>query len=163
MIPFPVVPIPPERAESVDHVLVRFWAHIVIEGECWRWSGSTDRGGYGQFQVRDKNWKAHRWSYQHFIGPLADDLQIDHLCRNRACVNPSHLEQVTQQENLSRGNGFTARNARKTHCPRGHPYSDDNLRILRGGRQKSRRDCRECRRIYRRALYRRRHPLSRSA
>jgi hypothetical protein len=84
----------------------------------------------------------HRFSYEFFVGPIPAGLTIDHLCRNRACFNPVHLEAVTQRENTLRGEGPTAKLARLTHCPKGHPFSKDNTHIY-----KNRRVCKACKRI----------------
>src|SRR6185295_6552302 len=71
---------------------------------CWIWKSALDTGGYGQFyDVKTIN--SHRWTYQHFIGPIPPGLDLDHLCRNRACCNPMHLEPVTRSENILRGTG----------------------------------------------------------
>ncbi len=119
-----------------------------IDGRpCWVWSGSLSRG-YGNFYPNGRRSKvpAHRWAYQLWIGPIQTGLQIDHLCFNRACVNPSHLEPVTAQVNILRGRGVAAQNARKTHCPTGHAYTADNTFISKGKRY-----CRECDRIHQRS------------
>lgn len=137
----------------------RFWAKVSQKGpvpegypspgNCWLWTGRPNRDGYGHIQNSPKpegrTLLVHRLSYQLQRGPIVDGLQIDHLCRNHACVNPLHLEVVTARTNILRGNNPTAINARKTECPRGHPLSGDNLYITpTGGRS-----CRLCRYRYR--------------
>jgi hypothetical protein len=98
---------------------------------CWIWTGLLGDGGYGRAYDpgTQRTVAAHRASYEAFIGPIPDGLVIDHLCRNRACVNPTHLEPVTQRVNVLRGEGPTAERARRTHCKEGHPLSGDNLYI----------------------------------
>lgn len=111
---------------------------------CIEWTGRIDRYGYGQFRPGGRettNMGAHRWAYSHFVGTIPDGFQIDHLCRNRACVNPEHLEAVTPRENVMRSLNPPSLNAKKTHCVRGHPFSDENTDIRRGGRV-----CKTCRR-----------------
>lgn len=100
---------------------------------CLEWTGGLNGSGYGQFYVgMEKNPNtgkgyAHRWAYEHFVGAIPEGLHLDHLCRNRKCCNPNHLQPVTMLENIRRGVGPSSRNARKTHCPKGHEYSGDNL------------------------------------
>lgn len=109
---------------------------------CWLWhAGSHGRSGYGSFRWRGKPTMAHRVAYELFVGPIPDGLTLDHLCRIRPCVNPKHLEPVPFAVNVARGISPTAINARKTHCPQGHPYDAVNtLPKKNGGR-----DCRACR------------------
>lgn len=106
----------------------RFMAKVDASGVCWEWTGNRIRG-YGYFQVDGKSALAHRWLYERLVSPLALSLDLDHLCRNRCCVNPDHLEPVTHRVNVLRGAGVAAQHARKTHCVRNHPLSGPNLRI----------------------------------
>lgn len=113
------------------------------EDECWEWQASRGSHGYGQIAYKGKPRLAHRLSYELLAGPIPAGLDIDHLCRNRGCVNPGHLEPVTRSVNLRRGESGenVARIQRaKTHCPRGHPYSGANLII----RPEGWRACRTC-------------------
>lgn len=118
----------------------RFWGRVNFDspvsidyedgGPCWLWVGYTDRG-YGFTYFERKIIGAHRVSWLLLIGPLpARPLMLDHLCRNRNCVNPHHLEIVTNRENVLRGVGYTAVNARKTHCIRGHEFTLENTRPM---------------------------------
>lgn len=122
----------------------RFWAKVADPDAkgCWLWQGSTS-DGYGLFAVGGKTNLAHRYSYAHLIGPIPEGLTLDHLCRVRACVNPAHLEPVTRGENVLRGTGCVAQNARKTHCLNGHPLDGENL--LRHEIKRGHRRCRICR------------------
>lgn len=122
----------------------RFLSKIKIVGSCWEWTANLNNKGYGQFLFQKKQWKAHRFSYELFYGDLDDTLTIDHLCRNRKCQNPKHLEQVPMTENVLRGNGPTAVNKRKTHCPQGHEYSVENTTILKNGGRR----CKICQKAY---------------
>lgn len=113
------------------------------EDECWVFEGSKGHYGHGYLNVDGRNRQAHVIAYEAFIGPVPAELELDHLCRNPPCVNPSHLEPVTHRENILRGLSPQAENARKTHCPQGHPYSGDNL-YEAPGRAGSHRQCRTC-------------------
>jgi hypothetical protein len=128
-------------------ILERFLERLTICNDgCHRLSG-VKPGRYSSISYGGKRGKrilSHRFSYEHFVGPIPEDLTLDHLCGNPECVNPEHLEPVTHKENILRGNGWSGRNIRKTHCPQGHPYDDTNT-YLRPGQQGGR-DCRECRR-----------------
>uniref|UniRef100_A0AAT9JAA2 ORF17 n=1 Tax=Nitrosopumilaceae spindle-shaped virus TaxID=3065433 RepID=A0AAT9JAA2_9VIRU len=107
----------------------RFMIKIEQNGNCWQWIASKDPSGYGKFMLNKKLISSHRISYELFKGEIPKGLQIDHLCRNRACVNPEHMEVVTQKENLRRGDktNIGRNNRLKTHCPQGHEYIKENL------------------------------------
>lgn len=109
------------------------------EAGCWEFS-SLNANGYGTWQVEGRRVLAHRWAFTHLVGPIPDGLGLDHLCRNRACVNPGHLEPVTQRVNTLRGEGPAARNSAKTECLRGHPFTPENTYVTPDGR----RMCRTC-------------------
>jgi hypothetical protein len=124
----PLAPRQPMKRKDPYERWVKFVQKAEEEDGCWLWTGNTNNGGYGIFWYDDRTGLAHRWSYEHHKGPLGR-LHVDHLCRNRLCVNPSHLEKVTARENLLRGETAAAANAAKTHCPQGHPYSEDNTYV----------------------------------
>ncbi|GAA2990611.1 hypothetical protein GCM10017559_08320 [Streptosporangium longisporum] len=129
----------------------RFWAKAVIDNAghdtpCLTWTAFKQKNGYGKFNVAGKALYAHRVAYEALNGPIPEGLHIDHLCRNRACVNATHLEAVTNQENILRGETIMAANAAKTHCQHGHEYTPENTRLHKGSRH-----CRTCARAERRA------------
>ena len=119
------------------------------DSECWIWTGALAHHGYGQVMYESKQQKAHRVLYQILVGPIPDGLTLDHLCRQRACVNPAHLEPVTMRENLLRGIGLTAVHAQKTHCINGHPLTGDNLQSRAQSAESRWRVCRACQKLYR--------------
>ncbi len=106
------------------------------ESGCWDWQAGVDGGGYGMYQERSrKSTRAHRYSFSFLVSPIPDSMVLDHLCRNRSCVNPDHLEVVTIKENVMRGEGACAENARKTHCVNGHSLSGENIYKNQGNRR----------------------------
>lgn len=99
-------------------------------GRCWIWMRSTFRSGYGAFHPKHgQTVLAHRYSWELQVGPIPDGHVLDHLCRNRACVNPAHLEPVSNTENLRRGKGYRLRNGMDDSCINGHAYTPDNTYI----------------------------------
>jgi hypothetical protein len=137
---------PDKNPRKLRPAIDRFLEKIVIaENGCWNWTGTLNSTGYGQFWYnRRPNGKACRFAYEHYREAVPEGLQLDHLCRNRICVNPYHLEAVTQKENVLRGVSPPALNAKKTHCKRGHSLSGDNLVIRQG-----KRNCLTCMRAVR--------------
>jgi len=107
----------------------RFWSRVDKNGPngCWVWTGGLNPCGYGKIRVGVQTRGAHRVSYEIAKGTVPNGLQLDHLCRNRRCVNPDHMEPVTQRENILRGISFAANNAKQTHCHRGHELAGANL------------------------------------
>jgi hypothetical protein len=130
----------------------RFWAKVVVDdvSDCWVWIASLSNG-YGQFGRPSRvPALAYKVAYETWREPVPEGLQLDHLCRVRACCNPWHLEAVTQHENILRGEGYCGVAARKTHCWRGHQLSGANLVIdVTGLGRGYSRQCRECKRIRR--------------
>ena len=110
---------------------------------CWIWMGAKTGKGYSNFNFGGRFWGGHRLAYVELIGAVPEGLELDHLCRVRHCVRPSHLEPVSQTTNTLRGVGESAQNARKTHCVHGHEFNRVNTYISKLGK----RMCRECNRI----------------
>jgi len=120
-------------------------------GPCWEWTAYKQPKGYGRY----KEGLAHKFAYDRLVGPLPPGLVSDHLCRNRACVDVSHIEPVTNGENIRRGDH---QHRRKTHCPYGHPYSGSNLRVRSDGARR----CITCQREYDKQYQRVRRLLGRA-
>lgn len=133
----------------------RFWFHVDKNGPiparrpdlgaCWSWTGTTGTGGYGRFHASGSLHGAHRWICELKLGPIPDGYEPDHLCFNTSCVNyESHLEVVTQRENILRSDNAAALNARKTHCDRGHEFTAANTHITVRTNGRLERRCRVC-------------------
>jgi hypothetical protein len=135
-----------QRFKSVEQ---RFWEKVIRgkDDECWEWRGAHDTAGYARFHVdmRRRREGAHRFAYELLIGPIPEGLELDHLCRNKGCINPYHLEPVTRSVNVRRALAFNPRK-HKTHCPQGHALAGENLYVYIG-RRKTAYLCKECRRI----------------
>lgn len=135
-----------------DAALARFTGkYAVLASGCWSWLAAKNAYGYGTMSLAGKTEYGHRLSYEHFVGPI-DGLELGHLCRNRACVNPAHLERVSHAVNVLRGNGPTAWNKRKTHCVHGHEYTAENTSRHGSGRR-----CRACKNARSRAAWKSRN------
>lgn len=132
---------------------VRFWSRVRKGDGCWEWTGCMWSYGYGMFTFQSVSKMAHRVGYELSVGPIPDGLVLDHLCRNRRCVRPDHLEPVTLAENTLRGESLPALYRLRTHCRNGHPFTSDNL--YRDPKYPNARLCRTCRTAYA-AAYRQR-------
>lgn len=130
-----------------------------LDNGCWMWKGTVHRHGYGRFYIgQGAVVRAHRWAYETWVGPIPEGMQIDHLCHDphecpggfscphRRCVNPEHMGLVTMEENLRRRSSNF-----RTHCPKGHEYSGDNLYVTKAGSKQ----CVECNRVRARERQRR--------
>jgi HNH endonuclease len=145
---------------------VRFWAKVDKDspGGCWLWTARCNDDGYGQFTVPGGGQQlSHRLAFTLLVGPIPEGHVIDHVkvngCTSKACVKPiadehgpAHLEPVTHRENVLRGDGTTGRNARKTHCPQGHPYDEVNTYLRPDGHGRECLACRRVRQLIRRPL-----------
>jgi hypothetical protein len=141
-------------------VVERLVAHAKSEDECWGWPGSDSGNGYGRISVNGKTRATHIVMWELYHGELVPEgMVLDHKCRNRLCYNPSHLRPIPGVENTLIGEGPTAKNARKTHCKRGHELAGDNL-ITRERNGRQHRECKACRDFRAKQRPPRRRPLS---
>lgn len=148
--PRPLPVISDEMRERQKHRLLRNREVDPITG-CWIWKLAITSAGYGQTSLFSVPWPAHRLSYFLFVGPFDPALDVDHLCRVRACCNPEHLEAVPAKVNLLRSTNHVVAQVEATHCPQGHPYDGNNLHVRPSGR----RACRACQREWSTNRYRR--------
>ena len=126
---------------KIDRVMARVIP--VPESGCWIWEGYTEPDGYGRVILDTVRYHVHKFVWEHFNGPVPPKLQLDHLCRVRCCANPSHLEVVTGRVNSLRGESPAAHNARKTHCLRGHEFTQENTYLFKS-KSGYGRLCRQC-------------------
>lgn len=133
---------------TIDLKMVESRIHRRLGVECWEWMGGRATNGYGYVSRGRARSKivAHRVVYTIYRGQIPDGLPLDHLCRNRGCVNPEHLEPVSMRENTLRGLSPSAVHARKTHCIRGHEFTQENTYLS----SRESRTCRECARLHER-------------
>lgn len=131
---------------TFDEILERI---TITPAGCWEFSGAHLPSGYGSVRFNGRTHVLHKLMWEQKHGPVTQGLQLDHLCRNRGCCNPDHVEPVTQKVNLLRGIGFAAVNSRKTHCDHGHEYTPINTYTSPAGDRR----CRTCRKENRRKHY----------
>lgn len=149
-----------KRAERSDPA-VRFWSKVDKDGPvpdprpdlgpCWLWTDPPNGSGYGSFRIDGRTLGSHVAVVLLGGAEIPPEHEVDHLCRVRLCVRPSHLEVVTAHENNMRSESAAAKNARKTHCKRGHEFTPENTRIVPNGRH-----CKQC---HREAMRRRYHEV----
>ncbi|WP_396127281.1 HNH endonuclease signature motif containing protein [Corynebacterium sp. MSK071] len=118
-----------------------FELYVVRTNDCWEWSGTKYRTGYTKLASGRKQILGHRWAYEHYRGEIPSGMVIDHLCRNRGCVNPAHMEVVTNEENLRRGAGYAIQNGMRSTCINGHEYTPENTYVEPNGKNIR---CRAC-------------------
>lgn len=126
--------------DYLDKLQDRFWVKVQKTDSCWNWTAAQFGNGYGVIGAKGRSHLAHRVAYQLLKGSIPEGLQVDHLYRNRLCVNPDHMELVTNQENTRRGTAGDWQRS-KTHCPWGHEYTEDNIVWYHGGRHRA---CKAC-------------------
>lgn len=131
-----------------NNISQRFWDKVEKTESCWNWTAYKDRDGYGHFKTDKISHYAHRFSYELFKNKIPQDKELDHLCRNRKCVNPNHLEVVTHKENMLRGESIQTKNAQKTHCVNGHEFNEENTYVWKNNNRR----CRVCNRNVKRNM-----------
>ena len=130
--------------QDIKSIMRRFnQGYIIAKNGCWDWQGYVDKTGYAGFLVNHKRLLVHRFSYEIFNGHIPNGITVDHICKNRKCVNPWHLDLTTRFENVQRGANKIAQNAGKLNCPQGHSYSGENLYVTKKGF----RQCKTCQKI----------------
>jgi hypothetical protein len=135
-MPYPLQPVLPRLVDRME-----------IDGDCWLYTGNRTSDGYGHMSFNDQVQPVHRLAYEELVEPIPHGLVLDHLCRRPPCFNPDHLEPVTHQINLLRGEGLPATYAARTHCDNGHEFTAANTHQRDDGGRK----CRTCHRNYMRA------------
>lgn len=128
---------PKGYVNTLDCILLSI---TIRDDGCWTLPHKHNGRGYVRIELRGQRYSAHRLLYETLRGPIEEGLVLDHLCRNRACVNPDHLEPVSCGENLLRGETANARRAAQTHCVNGHPFDEVNTHYRKEGH----RECRVC-------------------
>ena len=132
--------------DGEDHSRFNKFVSVNIETSCWEWLGYVGKDGYGKFRYDGEKRGAHRFSYLLFVGEIPSELEVDHLCKNRKCVNPAHLEAVTHAENLRRADFYRDKLVLGGTCERGHRITESNL-VQRADKTQR---CRDCTREYQR-------------
>lgn len=146
------------RLIDKNKVVAKFNAKVIRRDGCWGWNGSLSKTGYARIHLSKNNKTfsvlAHRVSYEMSVGPIAEGLTIDHLCRNRSCTNPDHLEVVSQGENTRRGMSPAMILATRECCNHGHEFTPENTKWKKDG-EKRYRSCLACDRERQRKFYHR--------